>query len=127
MSDMESLSRPWLPGDIRPSKKDTGREPVVAGNAVLTWGKGGGNVFLLAAGIQNNFVVEDDNVEIKRTFDTIRIKQPDNADNYVDVEVMTAYQSRNTISAERRKIAFSKVEASQNVEIIKRDQTRTSE
>lgn len=126
MSDIENLSRPFSPLDIRPNNKTTKREPLTPGNTLLTWGTGAGNVFQLRAQSRGE-VNNDDHKEIRRTFDTVRVKNPSDNSQFVDVEVLTEYQARNRIDDSRVKVRFTPQEASSNIEIMRRNQVRTTD
>jgi hypothetical protein len=92
----------------------------------VVWGKPGASPFQLNANV-NVKVKDDDNIEMKRTYDTVRVKDPDNADNHVDMEVVTAYQLKNKIDGKRINITMDRVRPSDTVEILQQDQTRTSQ
>lgn len=64
--------------------------------------------------------------ETERKFDTVRVFNKDDREQYVDTEVMTEYQMRNKLSKERFVIRYGKTQPSDNTEIIKKGTVRTS-
>lgn len=124
MSNLEQIVRPSQSPDIRPAATLALLvPPKVVNNPTIVWGSAGNSIFDLKAHSQGEYN-EPDTVEEKRTFDVVRIKNPDDPDQHVDVEVMTAYQARNRIDDSRTKFEFEHPKASDNVEIISRDNTR---
>ncbi len=126
MSNLEQIVRPSQSPDIRPAPTTALLEsPKITANPIVTWGTPGDSIFQLRAhesGETNNETKE----ETKRKFDVVRVKNPDDHDQYVDVEVMTEYQARNKISESRTKLRFGQPKSSQHVEVISRDNTRTT-
>lgn len=124
--DLSLLSRPFLPLDIRPLKRGTKPEPLDEGNAILEWGSAGSDVFQLQASNQNE-IKNEDSTEVERTYDIVRVKNPDDPEQNLDVEVATEFALRTKISESRFKVRYTPQEASENVEIIARNQKRTTE
>lgn len=126
MPDLEQIVRPSQFGDVRPSNIQTGRAPQKTPNTdEIVWGAAGNTVFQLTANSKAE-VNNTTSVEIKRTFDTVRIKSPDDPSVYVDVEVMTQYQSRNQLDKSRSLLRFTPPTSTPDAEVISRNQTRTS-
>lgn len=126
MSNLEQIVRPAQTKNIRPLAISISRVPSADPTAaVLTWGEAGNSIFTLQANVKQT-VKNDRNTETKRTFDVVRITNPDDETQFIDTEVMTSYQARNTISRDRIELRFAKPEASDNIQILKRNQTRTT-
>lgn len=127
MSDLEQIVRPSETGNVRPVNIIAGlrKAPAVVDPNEVVWGSAGNDVFQLQAHLQQEVNNRDED-EIQRKYDTVRIKSKDDPNTYVDVEVMTAYQSRNRIDKSRTELRFTPPEADANSEIIKRNQTRKS-
>lgn len=87
------------------------------------WGKPGANPFQLTATASFNM---EETQEIERKFDVVRVKDPDNEDNHIDVEVLTKLTTQSTISKQRTSISLERTQTSSSTEILQRDQTRTS-
>ncbi|RPH72714.1 MAG: hypothetical protein EHM78_02085 [Myxococcaceae bacterium] len=126
MSNVENLVRPFLPGGVFPAGRTTKPEEKIVEDTVMEWGNSGSSVFQLSASNQNDVEAESNPKEERRKFDVARIKNKDDANQYVDVEVMTEYQGRNQIDKKRTRIGFSRIQPADNIEIIKRDQVRTT-
>lgn len=94
-------------------------------DTTVVWGKPGASPFQVD---QSNSLVpgDEERTETTRTYDVVRVKDPDNEDNHVDMEVMTSYTSVSKSGASRVKINLDRVKPSQNVEILSRDNTRSS-
>lgn len=93
--------------------------------STFVWGKPGASPFQLTGA--NNVIIKDDNTfETKRTFDVVRVKDPDNADNHVDMEVVTSLQLKNKIDGKRTQINMDRVTQSDTVQILQQDQTRVT-
>lgn len=126
MSDLEYVARPSVAGmlGVRPRGPTTDREPIVDGSVMIKFGSAGPNVFVANGQFKIAENTGDDR-EIRRKYDVVRVKNPTDNEQYVDVEVMTEYQARNRISEKRTKIRFFDVEPAENIEILRRNQTRT--
>lgn len=95
-------------------------------DTTVVWGKPGASPFEEYQTTQLEFK-EEERTETKRTYDVVRVKDPDNEDNHVDMEVMTSYTSVSKNGASRVKINLDRVKPSQDVEILSRDNTRSSD
>lgn len=122
---IESLSRPFVNELFRPAGKTTKKETIEGGDVEFSFGSAGSNVFELRANSKGE-VDNNDHQETKRTFDVVRVKNPDDNAQHVDVEVMTEYQAKNRIDESRIKVRFTPQAAAENIEILRRDQTRTT-
>lgn len=101
------------------------RESAFTGDQTFTkvWGKPGSDPFQISA--TKSFDTTEEK-EIERTFDVVRVKDPDNEDNHVDMEVLTNLKTKNAVDGSRTSISMDRVKPSESVEILQRDQKRTS-
>lgn len=89
----------------------------------VVWGRAGASPF------QENFATSleaQEEREVRRKFDVIRVKDPDNEENHVDLEVMTEWEARTKIGNKRVVMRLEKPTSSANVEILERNKERTS-
>lgn len=126
MPDFEYISRPFAPLPVRPAGKTFKHEPIAPGSTVFSWGSGGDDAFQLRASNQNQVDNGNDHIEISRKFDVVKVKDPNNDENFIQTEVMKEYQARNRVDDSRIKIRFKETEGGGNVEILQRNQTRTN-
>ena len=127
MPSLEQVVRPSQSQDVRPGFASIGRTvPAVPDPNEIVFGGPGNDVFALQANSKSEINNQTEE-ETSRTFDTVRIKSKDDPSVYVDVEVMTEYQSRNVIDKSRTQLRFESPQADANSEIIKRGQTRKSD
>jgi hypothetical protein len=126
VSDLEYLARPFNPvTQLRPPGPTTKPEPKDADSIALTFGSPGNDIFTLSA--QNKGQVENnEQQEESRKYDKVRVKNPADHEQYVDVEVITEYQARNKIDDKRTKIFFRPPESSADVEVLSRNHVRTT-
>lgn len=129
MPDLENVIRPFLPPSIgggTPQKpKEKEREE---GVLVIS----GSNVKVLT--ITNSHQAEATAVyarnkhnETKRTYDTVRIKNPDDPSQHVDAEVMTKQEiSRHKSNKLLYDVNHTKQQNSANIEVIKRGSVRSN-
>lgn len=127
-SPLELLIRPNQTGNIRPNyyngmKSATVDENKKNDNVVIAWGSGGDSIFTIQTP-DFGFKVEDDKEETSRKYDVVRVKNPDDDQQYVDTEVMTEWQGRNKITKDRFTLRFGSPEATANTEIISRGNVR---
>jgi hypothetical protein len=108
--------RPGVPTQIFQSPKPIDNEPKV-------WGNAGQSVFDLHAHSQAE-VKPPEFPETKRTYDVVRVYNPDDNSQYIDTEEMTEYQGRNQISADRITLRFAKTQNTENVKVQQRGLTR---
>jgi len=124
--NLEQVVRPSETQNIRPAYPSFARtKPVVQPDDDFVWGTAGNDVFALNAQSKAD-VNNQTSQEIQRTFDTVRIKSASDPSTYVDVEVMTAYQAKNVIDKTRTALRFTPPQGSENVEVIRRNTTRTT-
>lgn len=126
MIELESIVRPTLPTDFRPPVNTLVLVPVIIDDDdTVVWGGAGDSVFqlkFLGAPTQIKFV----STEESRVFDTVRVKDPDNDENHLDLEVMTQYSGRNKTDDSRISISLARVQPAQDVEILSRNNVRTN-
>lgn len=127
---LELLIRPNATGNIRPNyysglKSAKVDEDKKNDNVVIAWGSGGDSIFTITTPAFG-FKVEDDKEEVSRKYDVVRVKNPDDPDQYVDTEVMTEWEGRNKISQDRTILRFGAPQATSNTEIISRGNIRRS-
>lgn len=66
--------------------------------------------------------------EVKRTFDVARIKNPDDPNQHVDVEVINRLKiARDKSNKKTYQVDYPKIEPSDNVEILQRNQNRSTD
>jgi len=127
VADLEQVTRPSQSPSIRPIAAAGMRAPPAPVDPnIHTWGTAGSNVFQLTADLRNS-VPPADMKEESRTYDVVRIKNPDDNQQHIDVEVMTEYKARNSIDKSRTTMRFATTTADANSEIISRGNTRNSE
>jgi hypothetical protein len=64
--------------------------------------------------------------ETERTYDVVRVYNPDDRSQFVDTEQMTEYQARNKISKERITLKFATNSNTENTEVIQKGLTRAT-
>jgi hypothetical protein len=128
VSELEQIVRPSQDGSIRPAPQQAiYGPPVIPDGNVISWGSSGSNIFQVSAHLSQNINNPwPKDTETKRTFDVVRVKNPDDLSQHVDVEAMTAYEARNTIDKSRITLKFAKMDPTEGgvVEIISSDNVR---
>lgn len=126
-SGMVGIVRSFGYPDIRPIPTYVRKEKATPNEDedTVTWGGAGNDIFALQATVKAE-VPKPTSEEISRKYDVVRIENPNDSEQYVEAEVMTEYNARNTISKERTTLRFAKPEPSANVKILSRDNQRTS-
>jgi hypothetical protein len=122
---MEKITRPAAPPvKLRPDYPDqlSKAQPAEKSNLV-TWGSPGQSVFELRAS-DNSTVPEAKWPETQRTYDVVRVYNPDDRSQSIDTEVMTEFQGRNKISQDRIRIRFGQTQNTANSEVISRGNVR---
>lgn len=124
MSDLEYITRPSgfiplrVPGRLKEKKANEDE-------IIISFGSPGASIFNYQGWAMS--IESEDEQEVRRTYDVVRVKNPDDNEQHVDVEVMTEYQARNTISSKRTTLRFADTQDADNIEILKRNQTRTND
>jgi hypothetical protein len=125
MSKLEQIVRPSTAAGIRPLNFTVPRKPAKQPkDNLITWGNSGDDIFTLTAHMQQDIKNDLKSDETKRTYDEVRVFDPNDHDNFVDQQVMTEYQGRNTIDKSRIFIRFAKNEPSADIEVRKRGVTK---
>jgi hypothetical protein len=108
--------RPGTPSQIFLPSKIVENDPQV-------WGSSGNSVFDLHA--QSSATVpKPEFPETQRTYDVVRVYNPDDRTQFIDTEQMTEYQGRNKITDDRITLRFAKNQNTSSTEVIQRGITR---
>lgn len=127
MAELEQLVRPYSPYEVLKKGATYKPEPTeLEGTTVWTFGSAGDDVFALRASTQAEIDNEGTDHEVRRKFDLVKVKDPNNDENFIETEVMKEYEARNSISKDRIIIRFREQDPSANIEILKKDQTRNT-
>lgn len=122
---MEKITRPSNPPiTLRPDYPDqlSKAQPEPKSN-MQVWGSAGQSVFQLRAA-SDSTVPEAKWPETQRTYDVVRVYNPDDRSQSIDTEVMTEFQGRNKISQDRVQIRFGQTQNTANSEVISRGNVR---
>jgi hypothetical protein len=125
-SSLEQIVRPSTAGSIRPGVPlGYQQPPIVKDSNTITWGGSGSNIFTLKAHVQQSINNPWPQDEIKRTFDVVKVFNPDDHDQHVTVEAMTKYQARNRVDKSRYELNFAKMNPTEgDIEIVSSGNTR---
>lgn len=120
---LEQIVRPSQSPSIRPSSAtQIYATPKIPENEPIVWGSSGQTVFELKAHAEGS---NDTHFpETQRTYDVVRVYNPDDRDQHIDTEVMTEYQGRNKISQDRITIRYGETKADANTEVISKGNVR---
>lgn len=120
----EKMVRPaQQPIKIRPDYPDQlSKAPPPPKTNLIVWGNAGRSVFELRAQTQSD--IDNKWPETQRTYDVVRVYNPDDRSQSIDTEVMTEFNGRNKISQDRVQIRFGKTENTANTEVISRGNIR---
>lgn len=125
---LEQIVRPGQTATVTPPYAVAAfrKAPATPDPTIFVFGKGDNDAFL-SQGVKFSPYTNksDENEEIKRKYDTIRIKSKDDPDTYIDTEVMTEWQARNQFLKSHITLRFFEPESGPNVEVIRRGQWRT--
>jgi hypothetical protein len=122
---LEHVVRPSQAPQIRPGVPvQLFATPKVVINTPKTWGRPGDSVFDLTARSQSD--VPQPKFEAQRTYDVVRVFNPDDRTQFVDTEQMTEYQGRNKLSSDRFTIKFATNTNTENTEVIQKGLIRKS-
>jgi hypothetical protein len=122
---LENVVRPSQSPRIRPGFPNQLFETAkVPQNNPQTWGSPGNSVFQLRASEQSE--VPEPKFEAQRTYDIVRVYNPDDRTQYVDTEQMTEYQGRNKLNSERFTMKFATNSNTENTEVIQKGLIRKS-
>lgn len=122
---LEHVVRPSQAPQIRPGvPTQMFATPKIPQNTPKTWGRAGDSVFDLTAHSQSE--VPQPKFEAQRTYDVVRVYNPDDRTQFVDTEQMTEYQGRNKLSADRFTMKFATNTNTENTEVIQKGLIRKS-
>jgi hypothetical protein len=122
---LEVVVRPSQSPDIRPQAPLGLQEtPVTPELEATEWGGNGNAAFTFSKHDSNS--IDAVHTETKRTFDKVRVKNPDDHDQHVDVEVMTKYEGRNAIDKSRITIKYDRIQPNEDIEVLSTDNVRSS-
>lgn len=120
---LEHVVRPSQAPQIRPGQPtQLFATPKVPQNEPQVWGGSGDSVFDLQAHAQQE--LPEPKFEAQRTYDVVRVFNPDDRSQFVDTEQMTEYQGRNKISKERFTMRFATNTNTENTEVRSRNNIR---
>lgn len=121
---LEYVVRPSMDKSIRPGTPTQLLEtPKVPENEPILWGGSGDSVFDLQAHTQAEIPMPEF-PETKRSYDVVRVYDPDDRTVFVDTEQMTEYQGRNRISGDRITLKFATNHNTANTEVRQRGLSR---
>ena len=136
MPDLSRVVRSNESANIRPISTLKALPGPAEDDAVMTWGQSGDSIFNKDAIHYGAKIIppdDDDKTETKRTYDVVRVQNPDDENQYVETEVMTEFEARTKIDPTRTQIAqdriklrFGPTQASSNVIIKQSGLTRSS-
>lgn len=120
---LEQVVRPSQAPQIRPGNpSQLLATPVVPQNEPQVWGSSGDSVFDLQASAQQE--LPEPKFEAQRTYDVVRVFNPDDRSQFVDTEQMTEYQGRNKIDASRFVLRFAGNANTENTEVRSKNNIR---
>ena len=124
-NQLEQIVRPSQSPLIRPAAAtQIYAIPKIPDNAPVEWGSGGDSIFELHGHAESS--IDNKWPEEKRTYDVVRVYNPDDRDQFIDTEVLTEYQGRNKISQDRIVMQFALNSNTKNTEVIERGLVRKS-
>jgi hypothetical protein len=123
---LEYVTRPSESPNIRPGHPTQilAAQKIVANNPI-TWGSPGNSVFDLRASSQATVPLPK--FESQRTYDVVRVFNPDDKTQFVDTEQMTEYQGRNKIADDRISLQFATNTNTDNTQVISKGNVRKSQ
>lgn len=123
MPNLETIFRGSAIQGINPPK------PQVEGKAkddeaILEFGGAGASVFTVSLSSFSELTTIEPHRETTRTFDTLKIKNPDDPTQFVEVESLRKVTIQNNATGGKREITYAEQQAGQHVEFVKRNQVR---
>lgn len=105
MTSLELLIRPFQAKDVTPPKRIIGSEKPVD-PVQVSLGSAGGTAFLFRAFSVIQFNTEDNFTyrEVERKTHTVRVSNPDDSAQYVDVERIESIFLRNKVNPDDKRI-----------------------
>jgi hypothetical protein len=124
---LEHIVRPVVVESLRPAPQNGLRTPNSdTEEAILEWGRSGDSIFTISASAHQE-AQNPDHTEVSRKVDVVRVKNPDDEEQFVDVEVMREYRGINKATGEKFNLAFDNVPTGPQVEVIKSGVFRESD
>lgn len=128
---LEHVVRPSQSPQIRPgSPTQLFETPKVPENDPIVFGGSGASIF--DANAHNQVELPQPKWEESRTYDVVRVYNPDDHDQFVETEQMTEYQARNkevqgaAISQDRIVLKYATNTNTDDTEVVSKDNKRTS-
>lgn len=128
---LEYVVRPSQSPQIRPgTPTQIFATPKIVNNEPIVFGGSGDSIFDLSA--SSSAEVPPAKWEESRTYDVVRVYNPEDRSQFVDTEQMTEYQARNkpsqpsAIGQDRIQLKFATNTNTENTEVISRNNKRTS-
>lgn len=118
---LETVIRPVTSRDFRPTAK-----PLVAPSDDNPITIDGGTAQLIALNHSANYSwSHQSETEVERTYDVMRIHNPDDEDQFVDDEVITKIKLRGA-DGSIRKVRYNDPPAQDNIELLSEDNKRSN-
>jgi hypothetical protein len=128
---LEYVVRPSQLTNIRPgTPTQILATPKVIDNQPIVFGGGGDSIFDLNA--SESVTLPQAKFEESRTYDVVRVYNPDDKTQFVDTEQMTEYQARNKpsqqskIADDRIQLKFATNTNTENTEVIEKGKKRNT-
>ena len=122
---LEYVVRPSQSPQIRPGHPSQLLATLVSpDNPPIVFGSSGNSLFDLHASAQQE--LPQPQFETQRTYDVVRVYNPDDHTQHVDTEQMTEYQARNKLSADRFTMRFATNTNTPDTEVISKGNKRSS-
>jgi hypothetical protein len=123
MPNLETVVRPAQTPSVRPppvAASNTAAPPAADDN-LTEIGGGQGQVTELRHSISTQITYYFKQKETRRTVDVVRVKNKDNKEQYIDVEVTKELQLRNQLTNADSKLQLRPPDLDANMEVIKKN------
>jgi hypothetical protein len=122
---LEFVVRPSQAPQIRPGvPTQIFATPKIVVNDPIVWGSSGDSVF--SSNASSQVELPQPKWEESRTYDVVRVFNPDDHSQFVDTEQMTEYQARNKIGKDRITLRFATNTNTDDTEVISTGNIRKS-
>jgi hypothetical protein len=122
---LEQVVRPSQTPRIRPGHPtQILKTPKIPQNNPVVWGSSGSSIFEIQGNLSQE--VPKPKWEESRTYDVVRVYNPDDREQFVDTEQMTEYQGRNKLGKDRFVMKFATNRNTENTEVIERGLVRNT-
>jgi len=121
MTSIDRAVRPSIPVSVHPTSLRLTAQAPAASEVVLEWGGPGASVFTIKLDAYSELQTIERQTEVQRTADIVRVKNPDDPNQYVDVESVTKVLVQSE-KGSKYEIDYQRIQSAQDTEIIKRDQ-----